>query len=602
LNLSTQIITPKIKSVIILTSVLVISFHTLIFIQTFGVNVLAADDLFFVPLVEDVVNNEAFWENEVFIEFRDQRPIFPNLILILNVVFLSWNSMFQFYFGWLLIVLSIIPMYILLKNIDKRLTWLIIPIAAFLFNPAQHVSLLMDIASRQMVFTLFAITFSIYFLNKPQLTKYSFTLAIIFGIIASFSAIPGLSIWIVGLLSFVYQKINRKKILISWTCIGIIVFALYFSNYEYGKENIALEPLEFFSENSLKLFFMSVSNGLLPNITPLVSIQVLIGLFISTIILTGSLHLRFKIKNKATIPWIQFGLLGIMYAGMSTIARVILPAPLSHYVTISELTYVSALVISSIIFLQIYNQTKNKKIVLSIFIIFIIIISGSLIGSYSKGWYDGVAYNKEMKSLLDCTTNPLLNFDCGRTEHQIDVFNENGPILEKMKMGPFATDKESRFYFQDPLLVDKNWDHLEKDLVVYGEIEYIDDIKFESDLSIKEKKMDNLIEISGWSVISKKHKDLDSANELRNIFGINDKNPMPDAVYVFIDNQFNSKVNYGKLRDDISNKFLEISQRNSGWNGVIDLQNLSNECHDLSIRVVLGEHYNEIKNDSQICR
>ena len=65
--------------------------------------------------------------------------------------------MYQFYFGWLLIGLSIIPMFILLKNIDKRLTWLLIPIAAFLFNPAQHVSLLMDIASRQMVFALFAI-------------------------------------------------------------------------------------------------------------------------------------------------------------------------------------------------------------------------------------------------------------------------------------------------------------------------------------------------------------------------------------------------------------------------------------------------------------
>lgn len=101
--------------------------------------------------------------------------------------------------------------------------------------------------------------------------------------------------------------------------------------------------------------------------------------------------------------------------------------------------------------------------------------------------------------------------------------------------------------------------------------------------------------------ISKKHKDLDSGHVLRDILRMDAKNPIPDGVYVFIDNQFNSKVNYGKLRDDIRNERTEISQRNSGWNGIIDLQNLSDECHDLSIRIVLGEHYNEIHNEYQIC-
>jgi hypothetical protein len=184
---------------------------------------------------------------------------------------------------------------------------------------------------------------------------------------------------------------------------------------------------------------------------------------------------------------------------------------------------------------------------------------------------------------------------------QIDVFNKNGKTLEKLRLGPFANQKDSKYYFQDSLLNDKNWNNLKKDLEINGEIEYIDSINIKSKNIIQENRSKNTIEITGWVVISKKHVDLDPAFKIRKIMGISEKNPRPDGVYVFIDEHINSKVNYGKLRDDIRSEYADVSQRNSGWNGVIDLQGLSDKCHDVSIRVVLGDQYNEIKSKSQIC-
>jgi hypothetical protein len=70
---------------------------------------------------------------------------------------------------------------------------------------------------------------------------------------------------------------------------------------------------------------------------------------------------------------------------------------------------------------------------------------------------------------------------------------------------------------------------------------------------------------------------------------------------VFIDNKIHTKAYYGQLRSDILETYNEVTTRVSGWNGIIDLHELSYECHDVSIRLVIGNQYHEINSDSQIC-
>ncbi|MGI0011776.1 MAG: hypothetical protein ACREAE_10300, partial [Nitrosopumilaceae archaeon] len=339
------------------------------------------------------------------------------------------------YFGWFLIVLSIVPMYLILKKTDHRLIWIIIPIVAFLFNTAQHVSFLMDIASRQMVLASTGIIFSVYFINRVQFQKAALLPAVLFTIIASFSAIPGLLVWIVGVLSLTNFDKTKKTPLLIWISSAFVVFFVYFTNFSFGAENKPINPLGFFTLDSLKLLLLSMSNGLILKITPFVPIQIIAGFAIISLIIGGPIYLRLKQKEiKAIVPWIQFGFIGLFYAVMTTLARADLQVPLSHYVTISVFSQISALIIATIIFLQIHNRSsdKHKKIAVSIFSIFIAIVVISLSASYLGGWHDGSIYHKEKISYLECMTNPIFDFKCTIMDSERDVVYRNGKILKDL--------------------------------------------------------------------------------------------------------------------------------------------------------------------------
>lgn len=604
MKIVTYLTTQKIRNIIIFLVISIIALHTLYFIHVYGVNVLVVDDLPFVSIAQAIKNGDHFWNVEEFVEYRDQRPIFPNLILIVNMVLASWNVMYQLYFGWLLIVLSIIPMYSILKKTDHRLIWIIIPITAFMFNTAQHVSLLMDIASRQMLLGSMGIIFSIYFINKIQSHKMALLPATLFAIVASFSAIPGLLVWIVGVLSLTNFDKTKKMPLLIWLSSAFVVFFVYFANFSFGVENKPINPLGLFTLDSLKLFLLSASNGLIPKFTTFVPIQIIAGLVVISLIIVGPIYLRLKQKEiKLIMPWIQFGLIGLFYAVMTIVARADLDVPLSHYVTIDKLSQISALIIAAMIFLQIHNSSnvKYKKTIVSIFSIFVVIIVISLSTSYVSGWYDGFIYHKEKISYLECMTNPIFDFKCTMLDSERDMVHENGKMLKELRLGPFANQDESQIYLQDPLLKEDNWKNMRDDLGGFGAIEYIDSMAVGHDGKILVNKIKPLIDIAGWGVISKNYTSVDPVSKIREILWIKEKNPKIDAAYVFIDNKIHTKAYYGQLRSDISETHNEVTTRVSGWNGIIDLHELSDECHYVSIRLVIGNQYYEINNSSQIC-
>ncbi|MGI0011777.1 MAG: hypothetical protein ACREAE_10305 [Nitrosopumilaceae archaeon] len=95
MKIVTYLTTPKIRNIIIFLAVSIIALHTLYFVHIYGVNVLVVDDLPFSTIAQAIKNGDPFWDVEEFTEFRDQRPIFPNLILLVNIVLASWNVMYQ---------------------------------------------------------------------------------------------------------------------------------------------------------------------------------------------------------------------------------------------------------------------------------------------------------------------------------------------------------------------------------------------------------------------------------------------------------------------------------------------------------------------------
>ena len=600
----TYLTTPKIKSAIIFILISIIVLHTLYFVYVNGVNVPISDDLSMVPIAQSIHNGEPFWQIDEFVEYRDQRPIFPNLTLISNIVFASWNIMYQLYFGWFLILISIVPMYLILKKTDYQLTWIIILVVAFLFNTAQHVSLLVDIASRQMVLTSMAIIFCIYFINRAQFQKIALLPAIVFAIIASFSAIPGLLLWVVGVFSLTNFDKMKKTPLLIWGSVALIVFFVYFTNFTFGAENKPLDPIGLFTLDSIKLVLLSISNGLIPHLVVFLPIQIISGFVIISLIISGPIYLKYRQnENKTIVPWIQFGLIGLFYTIMTTLARPDLVSPLSHYVTIAMFSQISALIIATMILMQIHNNSKesHKKIITSVFLIFIIIIVISLSASYFGGWYDGNIWHKERISFLECITNPIFGFNCSVIDSERDLIQKNAKILKELHLGPFANQDESLTYLQDPLLKEDSWQNMEENLEGFGDIEYIDSEPIGSNGKIQVSKSKTLIDVIGWGVISKNHSNIDSVSKIREVLGVTEKHPRIDGVYVFIDNKIHTKAYYGLMRLDIDETHNEVTTRLSGWRGIIDLRELSDGCHDVSVNLVKGNRYHKIFTDSEIC-
>jgi len=326
------------------------------------------------------------------------------------------------------------------------------------------------------------------------------------------------------------------------------------------------------------------------------------GFVILSLIIGGPIYLRLKQKEiKAIVPWIQFGLIGIFGALATAVTRANIEFPYSHYITIAVFSQISALVIATMIFTQIHNRSSDirKKNVSIIFLILIVIAISPLSVSYIWGWYAGFAWHEARYAALECVTNPIFDFNCSEYAYHKDILSEKGKILKESHLGPFANQDESLTYLQDPLLREENWEKMEESLEGFAAIEYIDSEPIGSDGKIQVSKTKTLIDMVGWGVISKDKSSIDY--KIRELLNLREIHLRVDGAYVFIDNKIHTKVHYGVVRFDIDETYFEVKTRKSGWNGIIDLRELSPECHDVSVRLVNGNQYYEITSEYQIC-
>ncbi len=122
----------------------------------------------------------------------------------------------------------------------------------------------------------------------------------------------------------------------------------------------------------------------------------------------------------------------------------------------------------------------------------------------------------------------------------------------------------------------------------FGEIEYIDS-KFNVDRrqELQSKTFVNRefspIDVGAWGVFGGKNIDVDSA-------------------YVFVDNQVHSNAYYGHQTpyNGVYGEKIKPSYY-AGIGGILILENLSDGCHDFSIRITHENEYYEIFSDSQLC-
>jgi hypothetical protein len=585
----------KLKNPIILTMVLILSLQAFYVIFTLGVGHPAPDEIENVPSIKLFLEGGPWWEDDWFLQHFEHRIIIPNLIFFTSAFLDQGNSVHLMYLGWFFTVLTIIPLYALLKKINENFTWLIIPIAALMFNLGQTTCFTWGLCTIVWHLTSLLIILTIFFISKIDQTRIALILSIACATAVSFTMFQGLLIWVVGIFGLFFITKMKKLSLTIWILSGITIISLYFTNYNFGMADELLRGTEgiqlstLLTYDGLSYILLFLSNGLMVQIPQVIHLQHIIGLGMILIILFVPIYAKLKnIEIKNLVPWIQLGLYAILGAIVLSVGRIdVVSANASRYIAWSAFAHIAAIVIGTIFLLYIYKKIKDKrkklffKILISILIILLIL--GMSSSSYS-GIKIGIDLAEKNSLTVECLTDPKFDLKC-RTAYYTPLEYEHIQEIENLHLGIFATEYITTY---DPLLENSNWKNMVQNTNGFGEIEYIDS-KFNVDRrqELQSKTFVNRefspIDVGAWGVFGGKNIDVDSA-------------------YVFVDNQVHSNAYYGYQTpyNGVYGEKIKPSYY-AGIGGILILENLSDGCHDFSIRITHENEYYEIFSDSQLC-
>lgn len=319
--------------------------------------------------------------------------VFPRLISFVNLYFNSFDVNNIFYLQWVVISLTVFLMYLLLKQTDKKLSWVIIPISAFLYCPLASSNYFIPAMLAWLLPTI-SITTMIFVLNKrPSFknTVYGISLAIF----STLSTVIGVIAWIPGLIMN-----QKKKWFVIWV-LSMIIFGLYYlSIIPEGENEIHPELLFSYEGYAFIATFLSTPFRLKYDFLMVIigSLSIFISLF--------CLYYFLKIERefKTVLPWFTFILVAFVGAIITALGRIHLEGHFGdepYYITVSQLFQIGLLVLISKIMINTRKNSKRK--IFTIFLISIIIIQMVLlVPSYYSGWVRGEYYMNEKMDQVNC--------------------------------------------------------------------------------------------------------------------------------------------------------------------------------------------------------
>lgn len=415
------------KKGIIFASISIIAIHTLYFIIVMGGNWHIEIGAIGLPLTESFFTDGKYPYELLITDVNAHIFFFPRLPLLVSFLFDKFDTMKILYFGWILLIIVVFLFYKILKFTDEKLTWFIIPIAAFIFSPIQYIVLLWAFASMAWFIPLLGVLAITYLTNKPKIDNKSFYAALSIGLISSFSLALGPIIMLSGIIPLIITKRNIKQIII-WFSLTLMVFFVYYLSILEDTEAIdksisstgAIKTMLQFASSPFRLKFDFL----------ILSVGAFVILFTSIMIM----HLSKIIRKEVLLPWIQLFFVGLLSSLMVAFAR---GATGAYYSTIANLIPITLLVLIALNILFLKNR-ENKKVISYRFILCLIIIGllVMLIPSYYLGWKLGGEFNELHKKYNSCFYNSIIDNELCRTiffdddsKERIEFFK----IITKMK-------------------------------------------------------------------------------------------------------------------------------------------------------------------------
>jgi len=449
--------------------------------------------------------------------------------------------------GWGLFSASMYLLYLILKQTDKKLIWMLIPLSAFVFNPIQYFTVLWAFVFFVYGIPFFTTILIAYFLNKKNLNKKLFFIVLIMGIIASFSNLAGVIVLISGLLPLIYKKEIGK--LVFW--ISGIIFVI--GSYLFVWSGKISGRILFSPENQINNFLKLIA---LPYTVKFDILYSIVGIGVIILVTFSFIFLKKHQKLGILMPWIQMAFVGFFVAGIITLGR---GATTHYYSTLTDLFSLSLIgFVGLSLFYWKDSIQKNKNLIKIIFILALIVPLTLLIPSYYLGWKladDFNVYETKRNSCFSLNPdNEICNSDYYNLSEpsgyeRLQIMNE----LLKQKKWIFLGDSLNKQVSDDQKFYEERLKKINNTELGFGKIETINGIMNSNTIIIDEP----LIEISGW---------------------ILDENKSPvDYMYIFSNDKPLTKISqFREIQVDTNQIYSE-------WKTYFLVEYLEEECNNISI-------------------
>ena len=369
---------------IIFSCVAFFALHWIFFIWAHKINVPYSMEFLPITIVYDFMTTEISLVQELFTPSLNNHILgFSNLVSFPNLYFNSFDVVNMYFLEFPVYAGVLFFTYLLIKKTDRKLLWLLIPTSAFVFNPLMSSSHNF-FTDWHMILPQLAVISTIFLFSKKTVTITTFVICVILGIIATFSSIWGVVIWIAGIFSLINYKLEEKKLvekkwLVAWIAIMILVGFVYYELYpESGLSQIGKTST--FSIEGLSFITTFLSAGFRLKFDVLMVLVGTASIFFSIFCISYFIKLK---KISSIKPWLNFLLVGISMAVITQLGRshlLLHEGNEPYYIYFSQFFQIGLLVLIGFLILNLRdNIRKNRVKVLVIFLIIILITQSILL-------------------------------------------------------------------------------------------------------------------------------------------------------------------------------------------------------------------------------
>ena len=588
---SKSYISENMKKIIIFLAVSFFSIHTLVYILSFRLNFPFGDDNHtYSPAYEYLSTGslDGLFGITTISEYASHLIYSLKLLALPNLIYNSFDVVNFYYLQWIIMSLTLLFLFLILKKTDTRLYWVLIPLSAFIYCPIYNTGYWIFSSIMWLSVTLCTVL-TVYLLNKEKTSNSIFLSSISVAIFSTFLNVIGIIAWLAGFICLAKkdnEKKIRKKHLVAWTAATIImgfIFILLVTSLEVIQFNEETYLAEFFSIEGISFLITYLATSYRFGEENIIFSKI-IGII--TLVVSGSLFyyfIRIKKNVHESYPWLLFVLLGIISGIIIAMGRMGLEGHdgnESFYKAVSQFSQIGILVLVSILMLEIKKNRSKKFADIKLCLCILIIASQMifLVPSYYASWDKGEYYYDAKNVYVNCYSLTH-GIECtewtdmggfGHPFERKEVHATNFLLENKMSIfGEADFNQQNRYDLNKFRSILENNPDIE---LGFGKIEKINGkLISEEPIVVKE----SFVNIEGWMLDG----DRMSVN----------------SIFLMIDGEPLLKYDDFIYRDN-------ISKSNSGWNIIFLSGYIERGCHEVAIIGLNDEKLLKIEQKIELCR